>query len=67
MTPHPDPADPLDAVPDPDTVRRMLADAVRRRDLLRSLLRVAVRRANYPPAAGSRPTPPADRQAVGRG
>lgn len=52
MTPRPDRLDPLDAVPDPETVRVMLADAIRRRDLLRSLLRVAVRKSNYPP-----PTP----------
>lgn len=47
--------DPLDAVPDPETVRSLLADAIRRRDLLRSLLRVAVRKANYP-----RPVPTRD-------
>lgn len=47
-TPH-TPADPLESVPDPETVRVLLAEAVRRRDLLRSLLRVAVRKANYPP------------------
>jgi hypothetical protein len=55
------PPDPLDAVPDPETVRLMLADATRRRDLLRSLLRVAVRKANYPRPtrrpAGPTPTP----------
>lgn len=47
-TPHA-PDDPLESVPDPETVRVLLADAIRRRDLLRSLLRVAVRKANYPP------------------
>jgi hypothetical protein len=41
--------DPLETVPDPETVRLLLADAIRRRDLLRSLLRVAVRKAAYPP------------------
>lgn len=41
------PSDPIDHIPDPDTVRRMLADAVRRSDLLRSLLRVARRKAAY--------------------
>jgi hypothetical protein len=41
------PPDPLEQIPDPDTVRRMLADAVRRSDLLRSLLRVARRKAAY--------------------
>lgn len=43
--------DPLETVPDPETVRLLLADAIRRRDLLRSLLRVAVRKAAYPPPA----------------
>jgi hypothetical protein len=37
----------IDEVPDPDTVRRWLADSVRRTDLLRSLLRLAVRKAAY--------------------
>ena len=41
--------DPIEAVPDPDTVRVLLADASRRRELLKSLLRVAQRKANYPP------------------
>lgn len=41
--------DPIEAVPDPDTVRFLLADASRRRELLKSLLRVAQRKANYPP------------------
>ena len=41
--------DPIEAVPDPDTVRFMLADASRRRELLKSLLRVAIRKANYKP------------------
>lgn len=40
--------DPLDSVPDPESVRLMLADATRKRELLRSLLRVAIRKANYP-------------------
>ena len=59
--PNPQTADPIDAVPDPQTVRVMLADAIRRRDLLRSLLRVAVRKANYPPQA---PQSPTDRKGV---
>ena len=42
-----DPPDPIEAVPDPETIRVMLADAIRRRELLRSLLRTAVRKANY--------------------
>jgi hypothetical protein len=68
MTPRLDRHDPLDAVPDPETVRVMLADAIRRRDLLRSLLRVAVRKANYPPPS-PRPSSlsTADRQGVSRG
>ncbi len=48
MPPSFDQPDPLDAVPDPEVVRRMLAETIRRRDLLRSLLRVAVYKANYP-------------------
>ena len=49
------PPDPLEAVPDPEAVRVMLAETTRRRDLLRSLLRVAVRKANYPPPAPRSP------------
>jgi hypothetical protein len=45
------PSDPLESVPDPESVRVLLAEAIRRRDLLRSLLRVAVRKAAYPPPA----------------
>jgi hypothetical protein len=37
----------LEQIPDPDTVRGWLSDAVRRADLLRSLLRVAQRKAAY--------------------
>ncbi len=40
-------SDPLEQIPDPDTVRGLLADAVRRCDLLRSLLRVSVRKEAY--------------------
>jgi hypothetical protein len=49
----------LEQIPDPDTVRGWLADAVRRADLLRSLLRVAVRKAAYrkPAAAREEVTP----------
>ena len=36
----------LESIPDPDTVRRWLADAIREAALLRSLLRVAERKAN---------------------
>src|SRR5215213_2266955 len=41
----------IEQIPDPDTVRRLLADSVRRADLLRSLLRLARRKAAYPTAA----------------
>ena len=41
-------ADPIESIPDPETVNRMLADAVRRSDLLRQLLRLARRKASYP-------------------
>jgi hypothetical protein len=38
----------LDAIPDPETVRGWLAHSIRQSAILRSLLRVAVRKANYP-------------------
>ncbi len=57
--PTPDSADLLDRIPDPDTVRVMLADAIRRRDLLRSLLRVSVRVASYPRPTPQHPSEPA--------
>ena len=44
--PQTDP-DLIEQIPDPDTVRGWLAEARRRSDLLRSLLRVAVRKAAY--------------------
>jgi hypothetical protein len=37
----------LDQIPDPETVRRMLAESVKRSDLLRSVLRLAIRKAAY--------------------
>jgi hypothetical protein len=37
----------IEKIPDPDIVRSWLADSVRRCDLLRSLLRVAIRKASY--------------------
>ena len=37
----------LDQIPDPDTVRGWLADSIRRSELLRSLLRVAIRKAAF--------------------
>ncbi len=42
-------ADPIEHIPPPDVVKAMLADSVRRSTLLRSLLRVSRRKANYPP------------------
>jgi hypothetical protein len=36
--------DPIEQIPDPDTVRGWLAEAIRRKELLRSLLRVAIRK-----------------------
>jgi hypothetical protein len=44
--PPPSP-DLLEQIPDPETVRSWLADSIRRSELLRSLLRVAVRKAAY--------------------
>lgn len=64
MTPTPTDPDPLRAIPDPAVVRAQLADAVRRRDLLRSLLRIAVRKASY----DTTPAPvPFETKGVGRG
>jgi hypothetical protein len=37
----------VDQIPDPETVSRMLAESIRRADLLRSLLRVARRKAAH--------------------
>ena len=48
----------IEQIPDPDTVRGWLAESIRRCDLLRSLLRVAIRKAAY------RRPEPADRQGV---
>jgi hypothetical protein len=47
--------DPIEQIPDPDAVRAMITESVRRSDLLRSLLNVAVRKAAY-----DRPRPPAE-------
>jgi hypothetical protein len=41
------PPDLIEQIPDPDTVRGWLAESIRRSVLLRSLLRVAVRKASY--------------------
>jgi len=40
--------DPLESVPDPETVRVMLAETIRRKELLRSLHRLAVQKSKYP-------------------
>jgi hypothetical protein len=46
--PQTDPkTDLIDQIPDPDTVSGWLADSIRRSDLLRSLLRVSIRKAAY--------------------
>lgn len=37
----------IEQIPDPDTVRGWLAESIRRSDLLRSLLRVSIRKAAY--------------------
>jgi hypothetical protein len=47
--------DPVEAIPDPETVRLMLAEAVRRTDLLRSLLRISRRKAAYGPCPAEQP------------
>lgn len=46
------PADPIEGIPDEDTVRRMLTDSIRRSTLLRSLLRVSRRKAAFDRPAG---------------
>ncbi len=46
-TPAPPGPELIDRVPEPDIVRGWLADSVRRTDLLRSLLRLARRKASY--------------------
>jgi hypothetical protein len=59
--PQTDPCpDLIEQIPDPDTVRGWLAASIRRCDLLRSLLRVAIRKAAYRPPAVS------GKQEVGR-
>ena len=47
--------DPVESIPPPETVRRMLSDSIRRADLLRALLRVARRKEAHDrhPAAGA--------------
>ena len=41
----------LEVIPDPETVRQSLGRTIRQAALLRSLLRVAVRKADYPDSA----------------
>lgn len=48
MTATEAPPDPIESVPPPEVVRHLLADLTCRRDLLKSLLRVSVRKATYP-------------------
>ena len=42
-------SDPIETIPTPDVLRHLLADTIRRRDLLRALLRVSVRKSNWQP------------------
>jgi hypothetical protein len=45
--PEPLPQSLIDSIPDPNTVRGWLAESIRQAALLRSLLRVAIRKAAY--------------------
>jgi hypothetical protein len=45
----------IELLPDPETLRRQLSESVKRTDLLRSLLRVARRKASY-----TRPSAPTE-------
>ena len=45
--------DPVESIPPPEDVRRLLAEAIRRSDLLRALLRLSHRKAAYCPAKPS--------------
>lgn len=49
-----DTLDPINAIPDPETIRARLSEAVREVDLLRRLLRLAVRAAKERPERVSR-------------
>jgi hypothetical protein len=51
----------IEQIPDPETIRGWLAESIRRSTLLRSLLRVAIRKVAY------RRPEPADREEVRRG
>jgi hypothetical protein len=57
LPPHSTP-DLIELIPNPDTVRQWLAESIRKSDLLRSLLRLARRKAAYqrnPAEAPERP------------
>jgi hypothetical protein len=45
----------IEQIPDPDTVRGWLSEAIRRAALLRSLLRVSIRKASYNQSNEDRP------------
>ena len=45
--------DTVESIPPPEDVRRLLAEAIRRSDLLRALLRLSHRKAAYSPAKPS--------------
>jgi hypothetical protein len=57
----------IEQIPDPETIRGWLADSIRRSDLLRSLLRVSIRKAAYRrPASREGSRPETKREAVAR-
>lgn len=39
-------SDPIESIPDPTTIRQMIADNVRRSEMLRALLRISTRKAS---------------------
>ena len=49
-------SDPVENIPPPEEVRRMLTETVRRSDLLRALLRLARRKAAYTLPSQDKPT-----------
>ena len=51
--------DPVELIPDPETLGRQLAESVRRTDLLRALSRVARRKAAYDRRTSATPDAPA--------
>ena len=46
-TERPPKSDIIDQIPDPDTLRGQLAESVRRTELLRSLLKLSIRKSTY--------------------